>query len=366
MSFLGLDSQNTPPVVSISASQSLNASATTPAAISTGLPRLDEALNDATDEKRPGGILRGQITEVFGPPGVGKTSLALNTACNALREGGRVVWIDTGSPLPNPRLKGHSFDNGNFIYFRTTTLPHLLALLLRPPRSFPPDGTALLVIDSVSSLFSTYFPNAAELKDRLTQGKITDKAQLQWLLNRKWNVASELATHLARIASRNIAVLAINQTHTKIKGQPRATLHPVLAGGAWESNVQARIMMYRDLPNCRLAEMTKRAGRTLLMRSAEWIVPFRIEAVCCCSSLAGPCLFLTRGQNGLREVDEESEPGLNAVEKPSHPAEPVDISSAASRKRKVDEVADSQDEDDEDDSEGGYEWMDEALLGENA
>ncbi|KAJ5812416.1 hypothetical protein N7474_008717 [Penicillium riverlandense] len=348
MNFLGLDSQNTPPVVSISASQSLNASATTQAAISTGLTRLDEALNDATDEKRPGGILRGQITEVFGPPGVGKTSLALNTAFSALRNGGKVVWIDTGSPLPNPRLKGHSLDNNNFIYFRATTLPHLLALLLRPPRSFPPDGTALLVIDSVSSLFSTYFPNAAELKERLTQGKITDKAQLQWLLNRKWNVASDLATHLARIASRNIAVLAINQTHTKIKGQPRATLHPVLAGGAWESNVQARIMMYRDLPNCRLAEMTKRAGRTLLMRSAEWIVPFRIEA------------------DGLREVEEESEPDLDAVEEISHPAEPVDVPTAASRKRKVNEVADSQDEDDDDDSEGGYEWMDEALLGENA
>lgn len=90
-------------------------------------------------------------------------------------------------------------------------------------------------------------------------------------------------------------MLAINQTHTKIKGQPRATLHPVLAGGAWESSVQARIMMYRDLPDCRLAEMTKRAGRILLMRSAEWIVPFRIEAVWCCSSLASHCLFLTEG-----------------------------------------------------------------------
>lgn len=54
------------------------------------------------------------------------------------------------------------------------------------------------------------------------------------------------------------------------------------------------------------------------------------------------------------------------MEETSHPAEPIDIPIAASRKRKVNEVADSQDEDDDDDSEGGYEWMDEALLGENA
>ena len=165
------------------------------------------------------------------------------------------------------------------IYFRTPTLPHLLALLTHPPRNFPPPGASLIVIDSVSSLFPSYFPNAADLKDRLSQGKISDKAQLQWLLNRKWNVSSELGSHLARLAARNIAVLAINQAHTKIKGQPRATLHPVVAGGGWESAVQTRVAMYRDLPDARFAEITKRAGRMLPVRMAEMIVPFRIELV---------------------------------------------------------------------------------------
>lgn len=167
----------------------------------------------------------------------------------------------------------------SLIHFRAHTLPHLLALLMRPPKGFPPEETSLIVIDSVSCLFPSYFPNAAELKERLTQGKIADKAQLQWLLNRKWNVASELATHLARLAARNIAVLAVNQTHTKIKGQPRATLHPVVAGGAWETNVQTRIVLYRDLPDARFAEVTKRSGKTFPIRSPELIVQFRIESV---------------------------------------------------------------------------------------
>jgi hypothetical protein len=77
-------------------------------------------------------------------------------------------------------------------------------------------------------------------------------------------------------------VLAINQTHTKIKGQPRATLHPVLAGGAWETNVQTRIVLYRDLPDARFAEITKRGGKTILVRTPEMIVQFRIESVCSC------------------------------------------------------------------------------------
>lgn len=87
---LGLDSQDTRrrshpriqspinsplvPVASISGSQSLNASSAAREPISTGLARLDAALDDS-DQQRPG-ILRGQVTEVFGPPGVGKTSLA--------------------------------------------------------------------------------------------------------------------------------------------------------------------------------------------------------------------------------------------------------------------------------------------------
>lgn len=169
----------------------------------------------------------------------------------------------------------------NIIYFRTPTLPHLLALLMRPPRTFPPENTSLLVIDSVSALFPAYFPNAAELKSRLSQGTIADKHQLQWLLNRKWNVASDLATHLARLAATGLAVCVLNQTHTKIKGQPRATLHPVLTGSAWESSVSTRLVMYRDLPDGRFVEVVKKNGRTLAVRLPELIVEFVVEKVCC-------------------------------------------------------------------------------------
>ncbi|KAJ5095041.1 hypothetical protein N7532_007332 [Penicillium argentinense] len=336
---LGLDSQDTLPVISISASQSLNASATAAPPISTGLTRLDEALDDSLER---GGILRGQVTEVFGPPGAGKTSLALNIASNSLREGGKVVWIDTGSPLPPHRLASLTTDEnlGNVIYFRAPTLPHLLALILRPPKVFPPEETSLIVIDSVSSHFPAYFPNAAELKEQLAKGKISDKQQLQWLLNRKWNVASDLATHLSRLTARNLAVLAINQTHTKIKNQPRATLHPILSGGAWESSVQTRLVVYRDLPDTRFVEVVKRGGRTVTVRVPELIVSFLIE------------------DDGLKEVksDGDSYDPRVFAEPETQPETQPD--NTPSRKRKAeDEIADSQDED----SEAEIQW-EESLL----
>jgi hypothetical protein len=182
--------------------------------------------------------------------------------------------------LPTPRLEEMSINLDDFIYFRAHTLAHLIALLARPPKGFPPSGTSLLVVDSVSNLFSAYFPSAQELKDQLAEGKITDKAHLQWLINRRWNIASELGTHLARVAARNIAVVAINQSHTKVKGQSHAVLQPLLSGGAWEASVQTRIAVYRDLPDERLAEVEKRAGKPLPEQAGELLVAFRIEPVC--------------------------------------------------------------------------------------
>ncbi|BCR91106.1 uncharacterized protein ACHE_60992A [Aspergillus chevalieri] len=389
---LGLASEESHRVIPISASQSLHASAgasATPGAISTGLSRLDEALCPPSGEDVPGsttsspGILCGQVTEVYGPPGVGKTALALSTAVNALLDRRKVVWIDTMSPLPRPRLRkmlrkalesiegDRSEEDAiqNLHYFRTASLPHLLALLFRPPKLFPPDDTSLLVVDSISGPFPSYFPNPTELRARLAQSDITDKTKIQWLMNRRWNVTSDLANQLMKLATtRRLAVLAINQTHTKIKGQPRATLCPVLAGGAWENCIATRVVLYRDfctvveedlpiLVNARFAEVMKRSGRILALRLEENIVPFATES------------------DGLRGMEKKQPPSVTpqvaeprellsqpasqpASQPPSQPAGQL----ASQRKRKVDEIADS--EDDEDDSDGDYGWAedDDALL----
>lgn len=260
----------------------------------------------------------------------------LGAAVSALRGRRKVVWIgmafeqylimiaashehlDTMSPLPGPRLKKmlrkalldsrDSTDSTdqtetseedltqNLIYFRTPSLPHLLALLLRPPKGFPPDDTALLVVDSISGLFPSYLPNPTELRARFAQSNITDRSQTQWLMNRRWNITSDLANQLMKLATtRRLAVLVTNQTHTKIRGQPRATLCPVLAGGSWESNISTRVVLYRDfltvfgdddggmhstlLTNVRFAEIMKRSGKTLALRLEDNIIPFIIESV---------------------------------------------------------------------------------------
>lgn len=90
-----------------------------------------------------------------------------------------------------------------------------------------------------------------------------------------------------------MAVILLNQTHTKIKGQPRPTLYPALAGGSWENCVQNRIVLYRDHPpshletddrgkrvKVRFAEVTKKGGKVVGIRVEGNIFPFVIENVC--------------------------------------------------------------------------------------
>lgn len=200
----------------------------------------------------------------------------------------------------------------------------MISLFAHPPPHFPPQGTALLVVDTISGPFQSYFPNATEIKSRLglklgsnhplnsplpgqqqhartnQSAPTPERHQLQWLLNRKWNVASEMVTKITKLIAnyhqqhgdqRQLAVILLNQTHTKIKGQPRPTLYPALAGGSWENHVHTRIVLYRDFnlypshrenstAKIRFAEVMKRGGKVISARTDANIVSFVIEKVC--------------------------------------------------------------------------------------
>lgn len=140
--------------------------------ISTGLSDLDRALSWPTsansDEK--GGLSRGQVTEIWGPPGVGKTAVGVQAAVNALRDGQSVVWVDclhsvcherftevyNASPVDDADSATSHLDN--LVHFSCPTLAHFIALLCRPTLSSVPSGTALVVIDSLSALINHAFP----------------------------------------------------------------------------------------------------------------------------------------------------------------------------------------------------------------
>lgn len=214
----------------------------------------------------------------------------MQLACHALHAGERVVWIDTGAPIPGPRFQemlqsyrgvAAGLDPASsppiprspddlqekFTYFNIHTLPHLLVLFLHPTPRFPPPDTALLIIDNVSAPFATAFPrytpppsapsdnaNANANTNTGSRGggssgslELVRKSKLQWAANRKWVVAGDLAAAMNKMAAlRNVAVVVVNQVATSLKGVKRAVLKPALAGAAWEVAVGNRIVLWRD------------------------------------------------------------------------------------------------------------------------
>ena len=134
----------------------------------------------------------------------------------------------------------------NIYHFTTPTLPHLLALLTHQSTSFPPVNTSIIVIDSVSTLFSLAFPKILENADILqTPAKKSDA--VQWAAGRRWAVMGEFMSKIGRLAAtNNIAMLLTSQATTRIKYETRAVLHPAISGTAWDSGIGTKLVLFRD------------------------------------------------------------------------------------------------------------------------
>ena len=131
-------------------------------------------------------------------------------------------------------------------HFVTPTLSHLFALLAASTDVFPPRDTSLIVIDTISALFALAFPKSVEQENKQqTPQKKSDAAQ--WASGRRWAVISDLLSKLNRIAvTRNIAIVLLSQTVTRVRSDTGALLYPAISGAAWDAGINNRIALYRD------------------------------------------------------------------------------------------------------------------------
>ncbi|RMZ79236.1 hypothetical protein DV737_g3497, partial [Chaetothyriales sp. CBS 132003] len=195
--------------------------------ISTGLAGLDAVLaptgssnrNRSSSLSSSSGIRQGRVTEIYGPPGVGKTTFGLQLASNVL---------------------------SRFYYREVSSLAHILTLVMHPTPLFPPPNTRLIIIDDLSNLILSSLP--------WTPGpdkKLVDKAAVAATLKRdpvrRTQTIESLSSGLSSLAaSRQLAVVVLNKCGTTQQPGTRAVLRPALAGQAWDSGIYARIVLYRD------------------------------------------------------------------------------------------------------------------------
>ncbi|KAJ0158839.1 hypothetical protein CTA2_10763 [Colletotrichum tanaceti] len=251
--------------------------------ISTGIDRLDEALAFSGPLQETGtarkGLQRGQVSEIWGPPGSGKTALGIQLVANASHEGRGAVWVGQffsscdasekkkaradvfikdcaysvcgrrlNAVVEAVRLARPSADEGptkalgdDFAHYSCPSLPHLVALLCRPTAATVPANTALVVIDSLSVLVNHAFPKAPDGRKGPPQGKGPGfSAKRLQALQYIANALQKLA------ATRDCAVVVLSQCATKMQLERSPTLIPSINAGIWEQGMSTRVVLFRD------------------------------------------------------------------------------------------------------------------------
>jgi len=142
-------------------------------------------------------VEKGCITQFYGPPGSGKTNIALNLAVQCARNGKKTIFVDTEGGLSIERVKqisGPDFEEmaSKIIVFEPSTFSEQDQVLKKIEEMFQSGEKAdLLVLDSAVALYRVKEGDSFSLNQEL--GK-----QMGLLLRiaRRFNVAVVITNHV--------------------------------------------------------------------------------------------------------------------------------------------------------------------------
>ena len=160
-----------------------------------GAPELDKALG--------GGLRSTEIFQIYGPGGVGKTTLALQFAIATAKSGFQVFYVNTEGKFPIIRLNQLS----GVDFKKITPLINVVspknfnnqARMVSQFESLIPSDARLIIFDTIVSLYRKELGESSE----------------NLILNRKLNQQLGMIANFA--ISRSVAVILINQVRGNIE-----------------------------------------------------------------------------------------------------------------------------------------------------
>jgi len=162
------------------------------ATISTGSLLLDHALGI-------GGVPRGRVTEIYGPEGSGKTTLALSIVANAQRNGGTAAFVDAEHALDPLYARKIGVDVDKLLVSQPDTGEQALEIVEVLVRSGALD---VVVVDSVAALVP-----AAEIEGEMGDAHMGLQARL---------MSQALRKLTAVVSKSNTSLIFLNQIRMKI------------------------------------------------------------------------------------------------------------------------------------------------------
>lgn len=156
------------------------------------------------DDIMGGGVEKGVITQFYGPPGIGKTNIALTLLVNCSKNGKKAIFVDTEGGLSIERVKqisGQDFEKvaSNILVFEPTTFLEQDVVLKQIEKMLDSGEDAeLLILDSAVALY------------RLREG---DSSQINQELGRQMGLLLRLAR------KHDIAVVITNHVYSLFDGE---------------------------------------------------------------------------------------------------------------------------------------------------
>ena len=180
--------------------------------ISTGSRQLDYIIANRVN----GGLPEGRIVEIFGPPSIGKSHIAIQIARSTQQMGGIVVYIDTenATSVENLGLLGVDIEK-RFVYVDTHCTEEVLSIAeatIMKAKAMDKDVPITIVWDSVAASSPK-----AELVGDYDKETIGLQARA---------ISKGMRKITGVIANQNVLFVILNQTRTKIGvmyGDPTTT-----------------------------------------------------------------------------------------------------------------------------------------------
>jgi len=180
--------------------------------ISTGCRQLDYIISN----RENGGLPEGRIIEIFGPPSIGKSHLAIQVARSTQQMGGIVVYIDTenATSVENLGLLGVDISK-RFVYVDTHCTEEVLSIAentILKAKAMNKDVPITIIWDSVAASSPK-----AELDGTYEQNSIGLQARA---------ISKGMRKITGVIANQNVLMICLNQIRTKIGvmfGDPTTT-----------------------------------------------------------------------------------------------------------------------------------------------
>jgi len=151
-----------------------------------------------------GGVEKGCLTQFYGPPGSGKTNIALQLLVCCAKKGNKAIFVDTEGGLSIERVKqisNNKFDSfaNNIIIFEPTSFNEQIEVLKKIENLLDSKGETveLIILDSAVALY------------RLKEG---DSSQT----NRELGQQMALLSRIAR--NHNVAVVITNHIYSVFDG----------------------------------------------------------------------------------------------------------------------------------------------------